>query len=112
MADTIAGSADYSPDGGKIPIFHCTSEDVHAAITPAGTWQWMDDDAVFHGSLRKCAQQHHFHQYTKKRDMKHIYANEPIRWTKYSTSLLATLTKINPMDFFDFNFGIMFFCNK
>jgi hypothetical protein len=53
----------------------------------------MEGDSVFHGSLWKRALQYHFQQYLKKRDMKHIYVNEPARWTRYCTPLLASLTK-------------------
>ncbi len=90
MADAIAGTADHAPEDGTFPI---NGENVYAALTPQGTWQWENETAVFHGSLRQHAQQFHFRQYTQKRDMKCIYANEPMRWSKYSTSLLATLNK-------------------
>ncbi len=41
------------------------------------------------------AQQFQYRQYTKTRDMKRIYANEPSRSTKYCASLMATLTHID-----------------
>lgn len=93
MADAIAGSSDCATTAGDLTVLHCNAEDLYAALTPQGTWQWMDGTTIFHGSLRQRALHYHFGQYTKKRDMKHIYANEPIRWSKYSIPLLATLTK-------------------
>lgn len=57
MADAIAGTSEDVPAGGAFPIFHCNSEDVHAALTLAGTWQWAEGAAVFDGSLRKRTQQ-------------------------------------------------------
>jgi hypothetical protein len=74
-------------------VFTCDSTKVHAAITPPGTWQWMNGQQPFHGSLQKLAQNHQFQQYKKKRDIKRIYANEPSHWTRHCSSLMATLTK-------------------
>ena len=47
--------------------------------------------------MRHRAQTHQYRQYTKQRDMKRIYANAPTRWSRYSPTLMAKLTKIkNP----------------
>jgi hypothetical protein len=45
-------------------------------------------------SLVRRAQRHKFLQYTQKRDMTRIYANEPTRWTRYNPSLMEMLTKV------------------
>ncbi len=52
MADEITGSAD-GPLGieKSIRIFSCDSTEIHAALTPQGTWQWQEDRTPFHGSL-------------------------------------------------------------
>jgi hypothetical protein len=92
MADAIAG-ADDTPASGDLPVDICTSEAIHAALTPEGTWQWREKAGVFHGSLRKRAQQYHFQQYLNKRDMKRIYVNEPSRWSRYCIPLLSALNK-------------------
>jgi hypothetical protein len=47
-----------------------------------------------HSSLRKRAQTYNFQQYRKKRDMYNVYANMPTRWTRFSPSLMSTLTRI------------------
>jgi hypothetical protein len=78
LADGIAGAAP-PPTVEGIQIYRCDSAAVHAALTPVGTWQWCDGPNPFHGSVLKRAQQHTFRQYTQKRDMKRIYANEPTR---------------------------------
>jgi hypothetical protein len=83
-ADRLAASVESDPALPDVRTFYCNSEDIHAAITPVGTWQWTTEDAPFRGSLRHRAQTHQYRQYTKKRDMKRIYANEPTRWSKYS----------------------------
>ena len=89
-ADALAG---FGPtDSTPSQTFYCDSEELHAALTPPGTWQWLAEGAPFHGSLQKRAQQAHFRQYTKTRDMKRIYANEPLRWANFCTPLMATLT--------------------
>jgi hypothetical protein len=92
MADAIAGAED-APGDGACNDDVCDSEDIFAALVPGSTWQWMETEGAFHGFLRKRALQYHFQQYLKKRDMKHIYANEPTRWTRYCTPLLVSLTK-------------------
>ena len=79
---------------GDLSLSHCSSADVHAALTPPGTWHWRDGANPFHGSLKKRAQWYSFDHYRKKRDMKRIYANEPTRWTRYIPSLLDTLTRV------------------
>ena len=63
-------------------------------LVPPGTWHWRESKLPFHGSLSRRAQSHKFLQYTQKRDMKRIYANEPTRWTRYNPSLMAKLTKM------------------
>jgi hypothetical protein len=72
--------------------YRCTSEELHAAITPPGTWQWQLNGSPFHGSLKARAQSHQHRQYIKQRDMHRIYANAPTRWSKYCTPLMAILT--------------------
>jgi hypothetical protein len=95
MADEIAGSADRPLGTEKsIRIFSCASTEIHAALTPQGTWQWQENGTPFHGSLQKRSQTHHFQRYKRARDMKRIYANEPSRWTRYCSTLMAALTKI------------------
>jgi hypothetical protein len=43
MVDEIAGSTDEPLGNEKtIWIFSCSSTDVHAALTPQGTWQWQE----------------------------------------------------------------------
>jgi hypothetical protein len=79
---------------GDISLSHCSSADVHTALTPPGTWHWRDGANPFHGSLKKRAQWYSFDHYRKKRDMKRIYADEPTRWTRYIPSLLDTLTRV------------------
>ena len=91
FADRLAGLDAPLPEA---QIFHCDADAIHAAITPAGTWQWCVNDTPFNGSLRHRAQGYHYRQYTQKRDMKRIYANEPTRWLKYSAPLMAKLTNI------------------
>jgi hypothetical protein len=78
MADAIAGPSPLvsTPD---LLVYHCDSEEVHAALTPPGTWHWKENSKPFHGSLAKRAQRRQFLQYMQKRDMKRIYANEPTR---------------------------------
>jgi hypothetical protein len=93
MADTIAGAEEVQEGDGACNVDVCDSEDFFAAMVPEGTSQWMEGDSIFNGFLRKRALQYHFQQYLKKRDMKQIYANEPIRWTRYCTPLLASLNK-------------------
>ena len=90
----LDSGASLPPTVDGIQIFRCDSAAVYAALTPVGTWQWCDGPNPFHGSVLKRAQQHTFRQYTQKRDMKRIYANEPTRWSRYSPYLLAALTKI------------------
>ncbi len=84
MADKLAGTLDGSPsqDAGLV-IFICNAADVHAALTPAGKWQWQIGTKPYHGSLQKRAQAYNFQQYWKKRNMDSIYANAPSRWTRY-----------------------------
>lgn len=88
---------DLSPYTPGLQIHHCSSEEVHAAITPTGAWYWSEGALLFHGSAFKRAQRHNFRQYTHKRDMKRVYANESSRWTRYSLSLMARLTKKKTM---------------
>jgi len=92
QADLIAGASPSLPDTA-LRLYQCDSEELHAAVTPPGTWQWHLDGSPFRGSLKARAQSHQHRQYMKQRDMKRIYANAPTRWTKYSASLMATLTK-------------------
>lgn len=40
MVNEIAGTPENAPDVDVIRIFHCNSEEVHAALTPEGTWWW------------------------------------------------------------------------
>jgi hypothetical protein len=35
----------------SITIVSCDSTEIHAALTPQGTWQWREDRTPFHGSL-------------------------------------------------------------
>jgi hypothetical protein len=70
------------------------ADEIHAAITPAGTWQWCTKDAK---ATRHRAQSNQYRQYTKKRDMKRIYTNAPTRWSKYSAPMMAKLTKITTL---------------
>lgn len=93
MVDAIEGTTADAHVGDGSPFLFFNSEDIYAALTPEGTWKLKDRDAIFHGSIRKRAQQHHFQQYIKSRYMKRIYANEPTRWLRYCTSLFVTLTK-------------------
>jgi hypothetical protein len=93
QANLIAGAFEASLDDPTLRIFQCNSGDLHAAVTPPGIWQSQLDGSPFHSSLKSWAQYHQHRQYTKKRDMKRIYANAPTRWTKYSAPLMATLTK-------------------
>jgi hypothetical protein len=94
-ADELAGQSKNSTtqDPGYT-IFDCNAAEVHAALTPAGPWQWHTETSPFHGSLRKRAQTYNFQQYRKKRDMYNVYANMPTRWTRFSPSLMSTLTRI------------------
>ncbi len=94
MADKLAGAPNSPPSNTGLVVFHCHAADVHAALTPAGTWQWQEGDRPFHGSLRKLAQAYSFQQYRKKRDMYNIYSNSPSRWTRYCPSLMSALTCI------------------
>ena len=93
-ADELAGLSENSitQDSGNT-IFHCNAAEVHAALTPTGAWQWHTEASPFHGSLRKHAQAYNFQQYRKKRDMYSVYANMPTRWTRFSPSLMSTLTR-------------------
>jgi hypothetical protein len=93
MADAIAGPSLLTPVPG-LHVYQCDSEDVHAAIMLPGTWHWKENARLFHGSLAKRAQRHSFLQYTQKRDIKRIYANEPTRWSRYNPSLMAMLTRV------------------
>jgi hypothetical protein len=94
MANEIAGFADGPPDAATIRIFSCNSAEVHAALTPSGTWQWQQGRTPYHGFLQRRSQTQRFQQYNNTRDMKRVYANEPSRWTRYSSPLMATLTRI------------------
>lgn len=40
MVNEIAGTPENAPDVDVIRIFHCNSEEVHAALTLEGTWWW------------------------------------------------------------------------
>jgi hypothetical protein len=91
-ADRIASMTDDSHAIPQGRTFYCNSDDLDAAVTPAGTWQWCTKNVPFHGSLRHCAQFFQYRQYTKQRDMKRIYAYAPTRWSKYSAPLMAKLT--------------------
>jgi hypothetical protein len=68
IADELAGALRTTTEPGHA-VFHCNAVDIHAALTPPGTWQWQQGDRIFHGSLRKRDQAHNFHQYQKKRDI-------------------------------------------
>jgi hypothetical protein len=92
MADAIAGQSHLESIAGLM-VYHCNSEDVHAVLVPPGTWLWQEGKLPFHGSLARRAQRNHFLQYTQKRDMERICANEPTRWTRYNPALMAMLTK-------------------
>ncbi len=92
QADLIAGGAE-ALTASPIRIYSCTSEELHAAVTPPGTWQWRLNGSPFHGSLKARAQTHQHRQYTQQRDMHRIYANAPTRWSKYCIPLMATLTQ-------------------
>ncbi len=78
MADAIAGQSHLEQLTG-IMVYHCNSEDVYAALVPPGTWHWREGTLPFHGSLARRAQRTCFLQYTQKRDMKRVYANELTR---------------------------------
>jgi hypothetical protein len=41
MADAIAGQSRLEPLIGLM-VYHCNSEDVHAALVPPGTWLWRE----------------------------------------------------------------------
>lgn len=94
LADTIAGALHPQDSAPVLQVYHCNSEDIHAALMPLGTWHWRDDNALFHCSLIKRAQRLRFRQYTQTRDMQRIYANQPTHWSRYNPSLMAMLTKV------------------
>jgi hypothetical protein len=93
QVDLIAGTLE-APLAKTIRTYRCTSEELHAVVTPPGTWQWQLNGSPFHGSLKARAHSHLHRQYTKQRDMQRIYANAPSRWTKYCAPLMADVPNI------------------
>jgi hypothetical protein len=71
MADAIAGQSQLEPLTGLM-VYHCNSEDVHAALVPPGTWLGREGMLPFHGSLARRTQRTRFLQYTQKRDEKNL----------------------------------------
>ena len=55
LADALAGTSPLEPTPDLL-VYNCSSEEVHEALIPAGTWHWRAGDTMFHGSLTKRAQ--------------------------------------------------------